>query len=86
MAYQVIVPKDVQKSLDKLPKDIRTRIGEHIVALSNNPRPFGSIKLKSYKDRYRIRVSDYRVIYRIKDWELIVLIVDVTHRQGAYKD
>jgi len=35
-------------------------------------------------DTYRIRVGDYRVIYRIEDDQLIVLVVEIGHRKDIY--
>jgi hypothetical protein len=49
MSYQVIVPRPVQKQLDNLPAGVRQRVIERILALKENPRPFGSIKLTNYR-------------------------------------
>ena len=85
MPYQVVIPKTVQKQLDRLPHDVRLKIGEELVLLAENPRPFGYIKLRGYQDQYRIRVGDYRIQYRIRDEELVVLIVSLRHRKDAYR-
>jgi mRNA interferase RelE/StbE len=52
--------------------------------LKENPRPRGSIKL-SGENAYRIRVSDYRIIYAIYDDRLVVLVIDVGHRREVYR-
>ena len=52
----------------------------------SNRGPRGSIKLQGEDDLYRIRVGDYRVIYTVKDEELIVLVLRVGHRREVYRD
>lgn len=58
MSYQVIIPRPVQKQLDALPRNVRDRVIKAIVALKDNPRPRGSVKLRGYENEYRIRIGD----------------------------
>jgi mRNA interferase RelE/StbE len=51
--------------------------------LGSNPRPNGCKKLKG-RDGYRIRVSDYRIIYEIQDNVLLVDVIDLGHRKDIY--
>lgn len=85
MSYTVILPKPVQKQLDNLSDDIRSRIVEKIVLLAEDPRPQGSIKLKGYDNEYRIRVGNYRVRYEIDDEDFVVLLLHCRHRKDVYK-
>ncbi len=86
MAYQVIVPKAVQKQIDALPHRIGVKISEHIAALADDPRPRGYIKLRGFSNQYRIRIGNYRIRYRIDDNKVIVFVLSATHRKDAYKD
>jgi len=56
-----------------------------ILALADDPRPPGCIKMSGYDDRWRIRVGDWRVVYRIEDGRLVVLVVTVAPRGGVYR-
>lgn len=85
MTYTVIIPKPVQKELDELQKDLKIRITDRILALAENPRPDGVVKLKGYENEYRIRIGDYRVRYEIEDDNLIVLVLDCRHRREVYR-
>ncbi len=85
MTYRLSVPKAVQKQLDALPQKIHRRVSEHILALTDNPRPPGCIKLKGYKDQYRIRIGDYRVLYEIDDRRQLVSVRQIRHRREAYR-
>jgi mRNA interferase RelE/StbE len=46
MKFQVILPKSVQKDLNRLPDEIINRILTRLVALETNPRPADVKKLK----------------------------------------
>ncbi|MGA9351672.1 MAG: type II toxin-antitoxin system RelE/ParE family toxin [Anaerolineae bacterium] len=85
MSYQVIVPKPVQKQLDSLSDIVRERVLKRIVALKENPRPPGCVKLKGYENEYRIRIGDYRVRYEVRDEESIVLLLHCKHRKDVYR-
>ena len=61
------------------------RVDRKILALSASPRPTGYKKLKGYKDVWRIRVADYRVIYIIDDAGKMIVITRITHRKEAYE-
>src|SRR5688572_7259738 len=61
MRYRVILPRSVQRELDRLPDDVVKRILARLSRLEANPRPTDVKKLKG-RDAWRIRVGDYRVI------------------------
>jgi len=84
MKYQVILPKSVQKELDRLPDDVARRILARLAGLETNPRPADVKKLKG-RDAWRIRVGDYRVIYEVHDQVLQVIVITVGHRREIYR-
>ncbi len=82
--YSLAFKKSVAKDLRSITnKDIK-HILKCIESLRNNPRADGCIKL-SAQERYRVRQGVYRIVYEIKDTELIILVVKVAHRSVVYK-
>ena len=60
---------------------IKTAIEER---LTIDPIGFGKPLRYSLKGHRRIRVSDYRVVYRIEPENLTVTIVAIKHRKDVY--
>ena len=85
MNYKIIVSEKLEKQLKKISNKIAKRIIVKIENLSVEPRPHDVKKLKG-KNLYRIREGQYRIVYKIEDKMLIVLIVDVAHRKEIYKN
>jgi mRNA interferase RelE/StbE len=83
--YTIEFTPAAQRQFNKLPYSAQDQIGRKIETLKVNPRHEGVVKLKEGKDLYRIRSGDYRVIYKIEDDRLIVLIVKVADRKDAYR-
>lgn len=84
MIFKVIIPKSVEKQFNNIPQKEGKKIIEAIKLLAETPRPSGVKKLKGYEQTYRIRVGDYRVIYQIKDQEMLIIILSSIHRKDAY--
>jgi mRNA interferase RelE/StbE len=82
--YRVVLPRAVRKTLDSLPDTIANRILDRLNALETNPRPPDVKKLKG-REGWRIRIGDYRVIYTIKDSQLMILIITIGHRGEIYR-
>lgn len=83
--YRVEFDDEAAKQLRKLDKSARSRILLAIDKLETNPRPDGVKKLKGHENRWRIRVGDWRVVYRIEDGLLVVIVVAVGQRDKVYK-
>lgn len=83
--YSIEFLRTARKELSKLPKDIQQRIAVKIEELKLNPYPLGVKAIKNSDGRLRFRVGDYRVIYKIEEDKLIILIVKVGHRRNIYK-
>ncbi|WP_373523875.1 type II toxin-antitoxin system RelE/ParE family toxin [Aquiflexum sp.] len=81
--YKVRVERKAQKKLAKIPEPYYSNIKDAILDLGNDPRPKGCKKLKG-RDGYRVRVADYRIIYKIQDSVLLVDVVDLGHRKDIY--
>lgn len=82
--YKIFIKSSAAKELKRLPKKDVQRITSKIQSLSKEPRPQGCEKL-SVQERYRIRQGNYRIIYSIEDDKLIVYVVKIAHRRGAYE-
>ncbi|RTE67625.1 type II toxin-antitoxin system RelE/ParE family toxin [Amphritea opalescens] len=82
--YKITFKKSVTKDFKALPKADIKKILARIDSLATNPRREGAIKL-SGQDLYRIRQGLYRIIYEIRDKELVVLVIKVGHRSDVYQ-
>jgi mRNA-degrading endonuclease RelE of RelBE toxin-antitoxin system len=88
---KVIVRQSAEKQLAKINKaDYKSaqkiKIFLRALAQTKQPKslPNGE-KMKGYDDRYRWRVGNYRVIGIVKDKELLIEIIKISTREGAYK-
>jgi len=84
--YVILYKKSVDKDLRRLPKTHRQAIVKKIQALANDPRPVGIVKLHGSGDLFRMRHAEYRIIYRLDDGKLTVLVIKVGHRREVHRD
>lgn len=77
----------VEEDIPRLPKTARERIRKAIEErLALDPVGFGKPLRYSLKGHRRLRVGDYRVVYRIEPELRKVLIVVIKHRKDVYED
>jgi mRNA interferase RelE/StbE len=81
----VEIKPSARKELEALPNHVLLRVLRKIESLGRDPRPTGCKKLKGYKDLWRIRVSDWRVVYIIDDAARIVSVTRIAHRREVYE-
>lgn len=84
--WQVILKRQPEKVLRRLPRDVRERIDRKILDLANDPRPEGCRKLAGFDDVYRVRVGDWRISYAVEDDRLVVLVLEIAPRGGAFRN
>ena len=80
--FEIIFKQSVAKDLRQIPNKDVTRILKHIEALSVDPRPPGVEKL-SGQEKYRIRQGVYRILYEIRNNELIVMVIKIGYRRDV---
>ncbi|NKQ37678.1 MAG: type II toxin-antitoxin system RelE/ParE family toxin [Chloroflexi bacterium] len=84
--WRIHIERQPQRTLRRLPKTLGQRIDRAILELAHNPRPANSRKLVGFANMYRIRVGDWRVIYTIKDDQLLILVIRIAPRGSAYRN
>ena len=84
--YTVILSSRAEKELKSIDTVTAESIKSDILSLEDNPRPLGVKKLKGYKDLWRIKSNVYRIIYRIKDDIVTVMVVRIAHRKKVYRN
>ncbi len=78
--------KQKRKNLLSLDKSVQIKILKYLKKLNSldNPRSLGKTLRGNLKNYWRYRVGNYRLIYKIKDDELVILVVDIDHRSKVY--
>ncbi len=51
-----------------------------------DPLKFGKPLRRSLSGLFKLRVGNYRIIYQVKENEVIVVIVKIGHRREVYED
>jgi len=84
MVWETRLEKRAQKNLDKIPFQYQKRI---LVALSIIASdPLAGKKLSGeLAGLYSYRVWPYRIIYKVYKTILLVVIINIGHRQGVYQ-
>ncbi len=84
-SYTVEVKPPARKELEALPDNVLSRVILKLESLGHTPRPTGCKKLKGYKDHWRVRAGDWRVVYIIDDAAKLVSITRIAHRREVYE-
>ena len=87
--YRIAETETFEKKINSTKyKSLYKKIKEYVYPILRKNPYFGSNikKLKgNYKDLYRFRIGDYRLFYKISEDTVIVFIIDIETRKGAYK-
>ncbi|MFI2661102.1 type II toxin-antitoxin system RelE family toxin [Micromonospora carbonacea] len=82
--YTVQVDRVAAKLLRNLDRPVQARLLAVIAGLAIQPRPAGVKALTGHPGLLRIRSGSYRIVYTVRDDELIVLVVHLGHRSDVY--
>jgi len=82
--YEVILSNRAEKRLSRLPGGEYERVLRAVMNLAEDPRPRNCQKLRG-REGWRIRIGDYRTIYKVDDDRREVLVVDIGHRRDIYR-
>lgn len=89
MAWRIELGRDAEKALDKLDRPVAQRILRFLyerVAPLEDPRSIGeALKGSQLGEFWKYRVGDYRIISRIEDGELRILVVRIGNRREVYR-
>jgi mRNA interferase RelE/StbE len=84
MRYEVSILRRAQKELASLPLEAYEKVKDAILSLAAEPRPMGCKKLTA-RQGWRIRASDYRILYEIDESRHTILILHIGHRRDVYR-
>jgi len=84
--WQVIIHREPEKVLRKLPVDLVKRIWSRIRELESDPRPTDGKKMVGYENLYRWRAGDWRISYAVEENRLIIVVLEIAPRGGAYRN
>jgi mRNA interferase RelE/StbE len=85
--YAFVWHERARRQLRAIPPQTALTILRALTPLGEDPRRSDANirKLAELDDLYRLRVGDYRVVYKIRDGELLILVVGVGHRRAIYR-
>lgn len=83
MTYTVQVLPVAVRAIRKLLHEAKRRVEAVIELLADDPRPPAARKLTA-RPEWRVRSGDYRVLYRIEDRVLTVVVVHAGHRRDVH--
>ncbi len=85
--YKVVYLDVVEKDLKRLDKSIRKKIMDKIdKVLAKDPHGLGKPLTGPFKGFWRYRKDDFRVIYKISEKEILILVSRIGHRKDVYKN
>jgi len=86
--WKIEYNKRFLKELTSLPKEVQPRVESIVFSEleADNPFELGYIsKMKGYKDKYKVRVGDYRIGLTIDRTNRTIICQRVAHRREIYK-
>ena len=89
MAWSIKILEGAEKDLARLDNAVARRVlsflKERLQPLPD-PRSIGeTLKGKKFGELWKYRVGDFRIIAKIEDKQLLILVVRVGHRKNVYK-
>ena len=89
MGWKIRVDPFADKNLEKLDHPTRKKIREYLrykVLAEGNPRSKGKALTGKKRGPWRYRVGKYRILCRIRDSVLTVIVIEIGKRDAIYED
>jgi mRNA interferase RelE/StbE len=84
VTYNTRFTQDARAELRSVELKTARRILAKLAELESDPCGFGTTPLVGEPDVRRLRVGDWRVLYKVHKDEVLILVVRVAHRSVAY--
>jgi len=88
LAWLIEFGREARQDFANLDKPIQRRIYSYLnerIATATDARSFGKALRHSFSGLWCYRVGDYRVVCKIEDDKLTVLVVQIGHRSSVYE-
>ncbi len=88
MDWKISFGKAAEKQFAKLDRQVQIAIAAFFydkVAAEPDPRRIGKALTGELKGYWRYRIGDYRAICEIRDYELIIFVLELGHRKEIYR-
>lgn len=88
LAYSIEYGKEAQRFLKKMDENNSQRIVKWMrdrVDGCDNPRLWGEALVGEFTGLWKYRIGDFRLICEIKDYELVVIVIELGHRKEIYR-
>ncbi len=87
LVWKIDVSREAKKSLVKLGETPARRIAQKLreIATLEDPRDSGKALTGKYAGHWRYRIGDYRVITRIEDGRMVIVVIAIGHRREVYR-
>lgn len=87
MAWTIELDDGARRAFRKIASEQADRITRYLEELTalEDPRQRGKALTGSLKGLWRYRVGDYRIVVRIFDERLVVLVLTLAHRREVYR-
>ena len=85
--YRLIITDDFEKQFRKLDKSVQAMVQKWIakhLGADADPRDSGRPLSPNLKGYWRYRIGDYRLLAEIRDKELIIIAIAISHRSRVY--
>ena len=84
--YHIYYSKEATKSLLRMPRNTAKLIREKLEMIAADPyADHPNAKKLQGRDGYRLRVGDWRIIYKIQSEQLMIMVLKVASRGKVYK-
>lgn len=84
MTYSVRIKSSAAKQIARLDIEARRLAVEQIDRLATDPH-VGTVLKGELEGLRRVRLGSYRIVFEVRDRELVVLVVRVGHRSSVYR-
>ena len=84
--FTIEYSRDAAKALKSMPRATAALIMQKLVVLAASPfAPNNNVKKLVNRAEYRLRVGDWRVLYAIHEGTLVIEVIRIAPRGGAYQ-
>jgi mRNA interferase RelE/StbE len=86
VSHTVRLERRAERELRHLPPNVLRAVDAKLLALSQNPRPPGTVKLSGRQtEGWRVRVGEYRILFTVDDAAKVVSVYRIRPRGAAYR-